>query len=94
MRLRRQIGWRDAERGGNVDRRAAAEAVAAAGKPVVMAMLMERCLAVVVGMPLGAGVAVNTAQTKRSIGVAADESERQQQNQAAQQQGSLHGRAT
>jgi hypothetical protein len=28
------------------------------------------------------------------MGVAADESERQQQNQAAQQQGSLHGRAT
>jgi len=75
MRLRRQIGWRDAERGGNVDRRAAAEAVAAAGKPVVMAMLMERCPAVVVG----------AVEMKRGMGVAADEGQRQQHDQAAQE---------
>ena len=85
MRLRRQIGWRDAERGGNVDRRAAAEAVAAAGKPVVMAMLMGRRFTLVVGMLFGAGLVVRAAQTKRGMGVAADESERQQQDQAAQE---------
>jgi hypothetical protein len=31
---------------------------------------------------------------KRSMGVAADESERQQQDQAAQERGSLHGTGT
>ena len=85
MRLRRQIGWRDAERGGNVDRRAAAEAVAAAGKPVVMAMLMERCPAVVVGMLLRAGLVVSAVEMKRGMGVAADEGQRQQHDQAAQE---------
>ena len=78
MRLRRQIGWRDAERGGNVDRRAAAEAVAAARNPVVMAMLMERRFSVMVGMLLRAELVVSTVHMKRSMGVAADESKRQQ----------------
>jgi hypothetical protein len=94
MNVRRQIGRRDTEDRGNVDGRAAAEAVAAAGKPVVMAMLMERRLPVVVGMLLRAGLLVSAAQMKRGMGVAADESERQQQDQAGQGQGSLHGRAT
>ena len=82
----RQIGRRDTERGGNIDGRAAAETVATARKSVVMTMLMERCLSVVVGMLLGAGLVVSTVQMKRGMGVAADESERQQQNQAAQEQ--------
>src|SRR6516165_12425241 len=56
MGPRRQIGRRDPERGSKVDGGAAAEAVAAARKPVVMAMLMERCLSVVVGILLGAGL--------------------------------------
>jgi MFS superfamily sulfate permease-like transporter len=59
-----------------------------------MAMLMERRFTVVVGMLLGAGLVMSIAQMKRGMGVAADESERQQQNQAAQEQGSLHGTGT
>ena len=59
-----------------------------------MAMLMERRLPVVVGMLFGAGLVVSAVQMKRGMGVAADESERQQQDQAAQEQGSLHGTGT
>jgi hypothetical protein len=73
MRLRRELGWRDTEDGRNVDGRAAAEAIAAAGKPVVVAMLMERRFIVVVGMLLGAGLVVSAAEMKRGMGVAADE---------------------
>jgi hypothetical protein len=91
MNVRRQIGRRDAEHGGNVDGRAAAEAIAAARKPVVMAMLMERRFTVVAGMLLGARLVV---QMKRSMGVAAGKSERQQQDDAAQEQGPLHGMIT
>jgi hypothetical protein len=91
MHPRRQIGRRDTERGGKMHGRAAAEAVAAARKPVVMAMLMGRCFPVMVSMLFGAGLVVRAAQMKRGMGVTADESERQQQNQAAQEQGSLHG---
>jgi hypothetical protein len=94
MNLRRQMSRRDTEHGGNVDGRAAAEAIAAARKPVVMAMLMGRRFTLVVGMLFGAGLVVRAAQTKRGMGVAADESERQQQDQAAQEQRSPHGRAT
>ena len=77
MGPRRQIGRRDPERGSKVDGGAADEAVAATCKPVVMAMLMERRLPVVVGL-LGAGLVVSTVHMKRSMGVAADESDRQQ----------------
>ena len=77
MDTRRQIGRRDTEDWRNIHGGAAAEAVAAACQPVVMAMLMERRL-LVVGMLLGAGLVVSTVQRKRSMGVAADESERQQ----------------
>jgi hypothetical protein len=48
-----------------------------------MSMLMKRRLPVTVGMLLGARLVVNTIQMKRSMPVAADESERQQQDQAA-----------
>jgi hypothetical protein len=58
-----------------------------------MAMVMERCFSVV-GVLFGAGLVVSTVQMKRSMGVAADESECQQQDQAAQEQGSLHGTST
>ena len=88
---RRQIGRRDTERGSEIHGRAAAEAVAAARKPVVMPMLMERRLSVVMGMLFGAGLVVSTVQMKRGMGVAANEGERQQQNQAAEEQRSLHG---
>jgi len=94
MRPGRQIGRRDTENWRNIHGRAAAEAVAAARKPVVMAMLMERRFTVVVGMLLGAGLVVSPVQMKRSMGVAGDESERQQQDQAAQEQGPLHGTGT
>ena len=75
MNLRRQMSRRDTEHGGNVDGRAAAEAIAAARKPVVMAMLMERRFTVVVGILPRAGLVVSAAQMKRSMGVAADESD-------------------
>ena len=94
MGPRRQIGRCDPERGSKVDGGAAAEAVAAARKPVVMAMLMRRRLPVVVGMLLGAGLVVSPVQMQRGMGVAGDESDRQQQDQAAQEQGPLHGTGT
>jgi hypothetical protein len=59
-----------------------------------MAMLLARRLSVVVSMLLGAGLVVSAVQMKRSVGVAADESERHEQDQAAQEQGSLHGTRT
>jgi len=56
-----------------------------------MPMLMERRLSVVMGVLLGAGLMVSAVQMKRGMSIAADESERQQQNQAAEEQRSLHG---
>ena len=94
MDPRRQIGRRDAEDATKIYGRAAAEAVATARKSVVVLMLMERCLSVMVGMLLRAGLVVSTVQVKRSMGVAVDESKRHQQDQAAQEQGSLHGMST
>jgi hypothetical protein len=91
--MRRQIARRDTEDWQNIHGRAAAEAVAAARKSVVMAML-ERRFSVMVGMLLRAGLVVSAVHMKRSMGVAADESDRQQQDQAAQEQGSLHGTGT
>jgi len=61
---------------------------------VVMAMLMDRRFPMMVGMLLGAGLVVSVIQMKRGMGVAADESDRQQQDQAAQEQGSPHGTST
>jgi hypothetical protein len=75
---RRQIGGRDPEHGSKIDGGAAAEAVAAARKSVVVVVLMERCLSVMVGMLLGAGLVLSIVQMKRGMGVAADQSERQQ----------------
>ena len=77
MGPRRQIGRRDPKRGSKVDGGAAAEAVAAACQPVVMAVLMERCLPVVVGMLLGTWLVMSIVQMKRGMRVAADESDRQ-----------------
>ena len=76
--MRPQIGRRDAKDWRNIHGRAAAEVVAAARKSVVMAMLMERRFIVVVGMLLRARLVVSVVQMKRSMGVAADKSERQQ----------------
>ena len=42
-----------------------------------MAVLMERCLPVVVGMLLGTWLVMSIVQMKRGMGVAADESDRQ-----------------
>jgi hypothetical protein len=78
MDPRRQLSRRDAEDRCDIHGRTAAEAVAAARKSVVMAMLMERCLPVVVGVLFGAGLVVSVIHMKRGMGVAADESERQQ----------------
>jgi len=90
----RQMGGRDTERWSKIGGSAAAEAIATAGQPVIMAMLRERRFPVMVGMLLGAGLVVSVIQMKRGMGVAADESDRQQQDQAAQEQGSLHGTST
>src|SRR5205823_11940574 len=58
-------------------------------------MLMLRFgLALVVSMFLGARIVVSGVQMKRGMSVAAGESERQDQDQATQQQGSLHGAST
>ena len=78
MDPRRQIGRRDTERGSNIDGRAAAKAIAAAGKPVLVPMLMEGRFTVVMGMLLGAGLVMSTVQMKRGMCVAANESDRQQ----------------
>ena len=95
MRPRRQIGRRDTENWRNIHGRAAAEAVAAACKPVVMAMLMERRFTVMVGM-FRAGLVVSAVQMKRSMGVAADKSNRQQQRSGSARAGiaSRYGHAT
>ena len=88
---RRQIGRRDTERGREIHGRTAAEAVAAARQRVVMPMLIRRCFPVVVDMLFGTGLVVSAVEMKRGMGVAAHESERQQQDQAAEEQRSLHG---
>jgi len=62
----RQIGRRDSENGSDVHGRTAAEAVTAAGKLVVMVMLMKRRLSVMVGMLFGAGLVLRVIQMKRT----------------------------
>jgi len=61
MDTRRQVDGRDAKRGRQVGGGGAAEAVAAAGKSLVVPMLMERRLSVMVCMLLGAGLVVTVA---------------------------------
>jgi len=95
MDLRRQFGRRDAELGRKIGGRAAAEAVTAAGKSLVARMLMERLrVSAVVAMLFRARPAVSGIQMKRRMSVAARQRERQQHNQAAEKQGSLHGTST
>ena len=90
MDPRRQLSRRESERGSKIHGRAAAEAVTAARKSLLMSMLMERRLSVMVGVLFGARLVMSGVQMKRSMGVAAYESERHQQDQAAQERGSLH----
>ena len=94
--LRREFGRRDGEFGRKIDGRAAAEAIAAAGKSFVVPMLvMRRALSgAVVPVLFRAKLAVSGIQMKRSMSVAARKCERQQHDQAAQKQGSLHGRSS
>ena len=61
---------------------------------MVVLVFMERDLPVVVGMLLGAGIVVSHVQMKRGMGVTAGESNRQQQDDAAQEQGPRHGTIT
>ena len=80
MDARRQVDGRDAECGRQVRGGGAAEAVAAAGKSLVMPMLMlvlRFGVPVMVGVLLGTGRAVSDVQMKRSMGVAVGQSERQ-----------------
>ena len=91
--LRRQLGRRDAELGRKIDGRTAAEAVAAAGKSLVVRMLVERLCASAL-MIFRARPAVSGIQMKRGMGIPADESQREEHDEAAQKQGSLHGRSS
>ena len=95
MNARQQIGRRHGERGRKINGSGATEAIAAAGKSLVVPMLVLRFgLAVMVGVLLGAGLTVSGVQMKRSMGVAARQRERQQHDQAAQEERPLHGTIT
>ena len=89
------MGWRDTERLGKIGRGATAEAIAAACKSLVMPMRMLGLgFSVIVGVLFRTRFVVSGVQLKRSMGVAADESQRQKQDQATQEHGSLHGTST
>jgi hypothetical protein len=95
MDLRGEFGRRDAEPERKIDGRAAAEAVAAARKSLVVPMLMmRRVFFTVVCVLFRTRLAVSLIQVKRSVGIAARKRERQQHDQAAQEQGSPHGTST
>ena len=96
MKARQQIGRRHGERGRKINGDGATEAIAAAGKSFVVPMLvMRRALSgAVVPVLFRAKLAVSGIQMKRSMSVAARKCERQQHDQAAQKQGSLHGRSS
>jgi|SRR6516165_933038 len=90
MNARREIGWRHVERGREIDGGAAAETVTAAGKCLVVPMLMLRFgFPVMVRMLLRARLGVSDVQMKRGMGIAVRKRERQQQDQAAQGQRAL-----
>ena len=93
MDLRGEFGRRDVELGRKIDGRTAAEAVAAARKSLVVPMLMmRRVFSGVMCVLFRARLAVSFIQMERSMGIAARK--RQQHDQAAQEQGSLHGTGT
>jgi hypothetical protein len=95
MDLRGEFGRRDVELGRKIDGRTAAEAVAAARKSLVVPMLMmRRVFSGVMCVLFRARLAVSLIQMERSMGIAARKRERQQHDQAAQEQGSLHGTST
>jgi len=78
MELRREFGRRDAGIGRKINGRAAAEAIAAARKAIVVPVLvMRRGFSAVVRVLFGARLAVSGVQVKRSMGVAACKRERQ-----------------
>ena len=89
VNARRQIGRRHAKRGREIYGSAAAETVVAAGKSLVVPVLMFG-FAVMVSMLLGAGLGVSDVQMKRGMGIAARKRERQQYHQAAQEERPLH----
>jgi hypothetical protein len=94
MDLRGEFGRRDVELGRKIDGRAAAEAVAAARKSLVVPMLMMRqVFSAVMCVLFRARLPVSLIQMKRSMGIAARKRERQH-DQAAQEQGSLHSTST
>jgi hypothetical protein len=75
---------RDAELGRNTGDGAAAEAIAAARKAVVVLMLMVlRGFSGVVGVPVRTRVGVSGAQLKRGMGVAVRQGDKQQHDQAS-----------
>jgi len=78
MELRRKFGRRDARIRRKINGRAAAEAIAAARKAIVVPVLvMRRGFSAVVRVLFGARLAVSGVQVKRSMGVAACKRERQ-----------------
>jgi hypothetical protein len=75
---RRQIGRRHAERRRKIKGGAAAEAVTAAGKSLIVPMLIRRLgFAVMVRTLLRAGLGVSDVKMKRGMSVSAHESQRQ-----------------
>jgi hypothetical protein len=74
----RKLCRRDAELGRKIDRRAAAQAVAAAGKCfVVLMVVVRRCFSAVVCVLFRARYGVSSSQMKDSVGIAARKRERQ-----------------
>lgn len=96
MDLRGEFGRRDVELGRKIDDRAAAEAVAAARKSLVVVpmLMMRRVFSAVMCVLFRARLAMSLIQMKRGMGIAACKRERQQHDQAAQEQGSPHGTST
>jgi hypothetical protein len=91
MDLRRELCRSDAELGREIGGGGAAQAITTARKALVVLMLvMRQCLSGVMRVIFRAGLGVSGTQVKRSMGVAARKRERQQHDQAAQEEGSLH----
>ena len=91
MDLRRELCRSHAELGRKIDCGAAAQAVAAARKTLVVLMLMMRQrFSGVVGVLFRARFGVSGTQMKRGLSIAARKRERQQHDQAAQYQGSFN----
>lgn len=94
MHARGELDQSYAELGRDIGCRGAAEAVAAARKALVVAVLMlmrGSGFPVVVGVLLRAGLGMSDIHMQPGMGVAARKRKRQQHDQAAQDEGPLRG---